>query len=249
MNSKIVYSVKRFIRLLLVLAILCPAAVKSSAIAADIDNALKEIVTYKFGDSRENLSVVADHVKATFSKPGERAKLEKQFTRILKSDASPECKDFICRQLRVIGTKESVPVLAAMLTDKNTSDMARYALQHYQCPEAGRALNKALNKAEGLILAGIINSLGERRDEECVDALCELVFVFENIDDDDKEQGEESIINENITLAAINALGKIGGEKALKTLADVRRKGTPAVNHAAAATILMSVDRSAEDNK
>ena len=104
MNSKIVYSVKRFIRLLLVLAILCPAAVKSSAIAADIDNALKEIVTYKFGDSRENLSVVADHVKATYSKPGERAKLEKQFTRILKSDASPECKDFICRQLRVIGT-------------------------------------------------------------------------------------------------------------------------------------------------
>ncbi|MBT4484374.1 MAG: HEAT repeat domain-containing protein [Candidatus Latescibacteria bacterium] len=249
MNSKMIHSVNRFILLLLALVVAYPAAqMNSSAIAADIDNALKEIVTYKFGDSRENLSVVAGHVKATYGKPDELAKLEKKFTGILQSDTSLECKDFICRQLRIIGTKESVPVLAAMLTDKDTSDMARYALQNYQCPEAGRALNKALKKAEGLMLAGIINSLGERRDEECLDKLCEFVFTFEN-NDDNEEKGEESIINENITLAAINALGKIGGEKALKTLADVRRRGTPAVNHAAAAAILMSADKSAEDNK
>ena len=250
MIVKRIHPVKRAIGLLLVFGIIYLAVqVNSFADAAELDNALKEIVTYKFGDSRENLSMVSDHVKATYGKPAERAKLEKQFAGILKSDASQECKDFVCRQLRVIGTKESVPVLAAMLTDKDTSDMARYALQHYPCPEAGRALNKALKKAESLILAGIINSLGARRDEECVDTLCELVFTFENNDDDEKKKGEEAIINENITLAAINALGKIGGEKALKTLAEARRRGTPAINYAAAAAILMSADRYSEENK
>ena len=52
-----------------------------------------------------------------------------EFIAFLKSDATTAAKDFICRQLGVIGSEASVPVLAAMLNDPGTADLGRYALE------------------------------------------------------------------------------------------------------------------------
>ena len=126
------------------------------------------------------MSAVEDIVRSSSGKPAERLSLEKQFASIQISDVTFECRDFICRQLCVIGTKESVPALGKLLADEKTSDMARYALNSNPDPKAGKALRKALKKTQGTVLIGIINSLGERRDEKSEKALKKLVSASDN---------------------------------------------------------------------
>ena len=52
--------------------------------------------------------------------------------KVLQSQAPLGAKDAICRQLAIIGSSRSEPVLKAMLKNKNTEAMARYALHGLQ---------------------------------------------------------------------------------------------------------------------
>jgi len=240
MNRKNVYHVRTATCVLLALILSFTAAVMVSA--AGWEEALKKCTTYKFGDSREALTQVANAVKASSGNRGERLQIEKAFVKILNDEkATLECKDFICRQLWVIGTKESVPALAKMLTVKETSDMARYALETNPANEAVKALRDAMKDAEGAALVGIIDSLGERRDRESVSAISKLVFIAEEkYEDEDKEKVKEKEKQaKQVALAAINALGKIGGDEAAKTLAEARKTMNPEINRAATQALLL----------
>ena len=94
---------------------------------------------------------------------------------ILQSTASPHEKDAACLELKRIGTEQSVPALAALLTDEQLSHSARYALESMQAPEAGEALVAALPKTSGLLKVGIINSLAVRKDDAAIDAISGLL--------------------------------------------------------------------------
>ncbi len=231
--------------------------------AAKLDPALQKITTYKFGDSREALSDVEDIVRAAHGNENEILRLEKQFAKILTSDATYECREFICRQLRIIGTKESVPALRKLLLDEKLSDMARYALQQNLCPEAGKALRDALKKAEGNVRVGIINTLGERRDAGCVDTLIGYIEKFAKMhegegedhssSEDSGQSNEEAkkVMHEarDTAFASVNALAKIGGEKAAKILAEARHISCPKINRAAKDALLLWADNLNERGK
>jgi len=176
------------------LAILCTAGVESCSRKVELDPEMQMIATYTFGESREPLTVIQDRVRESYGDPEARLNIERQFAEILKSEtATPDCKDFVCRQLRLMGTKESVSELAELLTDETTADMARYALELNPDPGAGNALRNALGKSSGTVRVGIINSLGERRDEKSVKTLEEL----------------ESSTDSEVASAASAALAKI----------------------------------------
>ncbi|MBN1292927.1 MAG: hypothetical protein JXB48_13885 [Candidatus Latescibacteria bacterium] len=243
MNRNHTKKAKYIIALLTTLLVAC--VFSAQVFAAEWSDTLNKIKTYKFGDSREPLSVIEDYVVSTSGDAQKREQLEQDFAKLLRDkNTSLDCKDFICRQLWVIGTGESVSALENMLTDAEMSDMARYALERNTTPEAAKTLRNALKKAEGMQLIGIVNSLGEKRDTESTDSICGLVFAWEievKEDDENKKKTKERE-NEMLSLAAINALGKIGGEKAMSTLAEARRKGTPRINQAAAAAILTATD-------
>ncbi|MFC1542214.1 HEAT repeat domain-containing protein, partial [Candidatus Latescibacterota bacterium] len=159
-----------------------------------LDDAIQDVISYKFGDSRVPLTVVADLVTASKGFPSIRLNLEKQLTAVLASEATLECKEFICRQLWFMGTDVSVPQLAKMLTVEETSDMARYALETNMSELAGNAFRDGLKTAQGRILIGIINSLGNRKDTESTETLKTLAA------DSDKD----------VSIAASAALAKIG---------------------------------------
>ena len=213
--------------LLLTTGILCAVSMTVySAGNGELDPAFKNILTYRFGESREPLAAVADIIRKSYGNTRERLRLEKQCAAILESNATYECKDFICRQLYIIGTKESMPALAKMLTEEKTSDMARYALQQNTHPDAGKAFRKALKNTTGTTLIGIINSLGERRDEKSVGALGKYI----------------SHTDENVATAAVSALGKIGGDKAKKALYKARKKGSQTIHNAASLALLVYAD-------
>ena len=243
MSRKNTKTMKNTITILTALLVFC--AFSAQVFAAEWSDALNKIKSYKFGESREPLSVIEDYVVSTSGDAQKRKQLEQDFAKLLKDkNTSHDCKDFICRQLWVIGTGESVSALESLLTDEETSDMARYALERNSSPDAGKALRNALKKVDGKQLIGIVNSLGERSDTESTETICKLVFAWKEEvkeDDENKKKAKERE-NEMLSLAAINALGKIGGEKAMSTLAEARRTGTPAINHAAAAAILTLSD-------
>ena len=135
---------------------------------------------------------------------------EEQLVAVLQSEASLQQKDAACAELKRIGTARSVPALAALLADEQLSHSARYALESMPLPEAGRALVSALDKTAGLTKAGIINSLGNRREAAALSALVKLV----------------SDSNAQIASAAAVALGKIGGTQAVEAL-KAARAGAP----------------------
>ena len=150
MEAKMQSHFKSTCVIILMFAIICTVfMVSCGEQEVELDSALQEIVNYKFGDNREKLTKVTDLVMASYGYPSVRLLLEKQFAQILSSDATLECKDFICRQLYIVGTDISVPVLANMLTDEKTSDMARYALENNPSSLAGKAFRDDVQQLHG----------------------------------------------------------------------------------------------------
>ncbi len=171
-----------------------------------LEEALKQIRTYEFGQSREMLSVVNDLCKSSYGSPQTRKVIEQSLLDVLGSDATYDCKDFVCRELYIIGTDASVPTLSKMLTDEKYSDMARYALEGIEGDAADGALLKALGTTKDRIQIGIINSIGVRGQAGAVPDLAAL------LDNSDAE----------VAKAAANSLGKIGGKEAADALAKAR---------------------------
>ena len=102
--------------------------------------AVKAISKFEYGQSRKGLIKVSDLVKKAQGSRQWAAGMEKVMTDLLGSDATLASKEFVCQQLSIIGTNRSVPTLAGMLANKDTSDMARYALERIGKPKAAIAL-------------------------------------------------------------------------------------------------------------
>jgi len=76
-----------------------------------------------------------------------------------------------CQRLAVVGDRSAVAALAPLLTDVRLSSYARFALEPLPDPAADDALRGALGKVKGTLLAGVIHSIGYRRDANAITAL------------------------------------------------------------------------------
>lgn len=121
---------------------------------------------------------------------------------VLESAAGVQEKVDACRELARIGTSAAVPALAAVLPHEELSPMARYALESISDPAVDEALREALGVLKGDQLAGVISTIGTRRDVKAVDALSALLA-----------SGEPSVAQ-----VAASALGHIGTEGAAEAL-------------------------------
>ncbi|MGA2323906.1 MAG: HEAT repeat domain-containing protein [Sedimentisphaerales bacterium] len=210
----------------IVAVILCFGGVIYAADSNEFGQLLSKIKTYDFSQSRADLVKIGDMVRDASGK-GEMKAMEKQLDDFLKSDASYAAKDFVCRELSVVGTEASVPALASMLTDEKYSDMARYAMERIPGAVVDDALRNALSKAKGKAKVGIINTLGVRGDKKAVDALAKLT----------------NDANETVAVAAVAALGRIDDRMATLAIAMVKDKATGAVKTVAIDAYLHCADR------
>lgn len=170
---------------------------------------LEKVKTYDWGQSRLPLTEVSEIIKKAQGDKDQLAKIEKDLLSVLNApDATQAGKQFVCRELSIIGTEKSVPTLAKMLTVEETSDMARYALERIPGSAVDEALRDSLGKAKGKAKIGIINSLGQRRDKGAVSALSGLL----------------GSPDEDVSTAAASALGQITGPQAAKVLAEAKNK-------------------------
>ena len=180
---------------------------------ANVKELLEKISGYEYGQSRKPLAELEEFLRSALESPEVIKKTEKQFTKLLRSDATLDAKQFICRRLSVIGSEDSVTVLAAMLGEPETADMARYALERIEGEAVNEALRKALPKATGKEKTGIINTLGARGDGKSVGVLAGLIY------DSDAQ----------IATAAVSALGRITDSQAAALLADATGKTSGAL--------------------
>lgn len=130
---------------------------------------------------------------------------------VLQSDAPMFDKAKACQQLAVIGTKDSVPVLAKFLSDEKMAHYARFALESNPDPSVDAALRAALDSLEGERLVGVINSIGMRRDAEAVGKLKTLL------------DGTDPAV----AAAAAAALGRIATDGSIELLIGALEKPEP----------------------
>jgi len=96
------------------------------------DTALAAMSTYDFGQDRAHVRRFEREVSLVAATKEGAAEAEQKMLKVLQSQAPLGAKDAICRQLAIIGSSRSEPVLKAMLKNKNTEAMARYALHGLQ---------------------------------------------------------------------------------------------------------------------
>jgi HEAT repeat protein len=162
-----------------------------------------------------DVSIGTAPADATKGTPAEK---QRQLIAILKSEAKPAEKAVACKRLAVYGTKDAVPALAPLLSDKHLASWARIALEAIPGSAADAALLEAAGKLHGNLLIGVINSMGVRRDASAIGVLTA------KLKDSDAE----------VASAAAVALGHIGGGKASKTLTQFLTTAAPGVRSAVA---------------
>jgi hypothetical protein len=205
-----------------------PKPLVISGKGSEMDELFAKIKTYDWGQSRAPLSEVSELIRKAHTSPEQLKQMEKNLLEVLVvADATYAGKQFVCRELSIIGTEQSVPALGAMLTDEKMSDMARYALERIPGAAVDEALRNALGKTSGKTKVGIINSIGQRRDGKAVSAIGELVG-----DSDQMVAG-----------AALGALGQIADAQATKILADAKDKVTDKLQLVALDAYLKCADK------
>ena len=206
-----------------------------SAAPADeaLDKAFGTLKTFDWGKNRGARHPIEQAVVASHGNADARKDLETKLADVLTGDAPRGAKDFICRQLSLIGSANCVPALATLLPDEKLSHMGRYALERMPCPEAVAAMRDALPKVKGMLKVGVINSLGVRRDAASTAALVALLA------DSDQE----------VVAAAAAALGAIGTTDAAKALGDFQKKAPEKLRLAAADACLTCAEQLLADGK
>lgn len=111
-------------------------------------------------------------------------------------------KAIACKKLSIVGGKEAVAPMAALLSDPQLACYARFGMEPNPDPSVDDAFRAALPKLTGRLRIGVINSIGVRKDLKAVDALSKL------IDSSDPETAQ----------AAAASVGMIGGMQASRVL-------------------------------
>ncbi len=185
--------------------VICLFAFSALAAGATLEEALQKIARYDYDQGRQSLLEFENVARQLPAR-----QVETQLIAFLGSKANLAGKDFVMRQLSVMGSEASVPALAEALANSETMEMARYALERIPGEQALEALRTALKNAPEAAKTGIVNSLGSRRDTKAVALLQPLSLSSDRA----------------LAAAAVAAMGRIASPSAVTALAGLRKNGS-----------------------
>ncbi|MCL2710627.1 MAG: HEAT repeat domain-containing protein [Planctomycetaceae bacterium] len=165
-----------------------------------VELAWDAIKTYQYGNDLAPLILVERDIRAH-----PQAVSAARLAALLNDETTLAGRQFVCLQLRFVGTSAEVPVLAKYLHRNDDFEHARMALQAIAGEEALVPLREALHTFQGKMLVGVIESLAVRKDTISLPALIELI--------DSEDQ--------SVAAAAIAALGAFENE-GLETLMQIK---------------------------
>lgn len=165
-----------------------------------LDNLIKQLGEYDWDKSRAALIQIQNLIRLHFDDEKALGVIESKLLAMLNTEISTAAKDFICRELAVIGTEKSVPVLSVMLTDPKTTSMARYALEQIPGPAVEDVFVKTAKETKDQdTLIGILSTLGHRKSASVVSLSREMFSTAAKN-------------NEHVSAAFLGALGMVGSE-------------------------------------
>jgi len=189
-----------------------------------------EVARYTFGQSRNVLTGLEAGMRAV-NREQLRDIEAKLLTVIQSPDATLDGKVWACTQLRLAGSQQSVGVLVGLLGIKDLAPVALLALLSIPDSIVDDALRSSIGKVEGALKAGVIQTIGARRDVSSVKLLEPLVR--------DKDHA--------VAASAIAALGSIGNKDALVVLRSA--KVPDALRNVRATALLKCADVMADNSQ
>ncbi len=186
-----------------------------------------KVAKYESGLSTESLRQIERAVGESAGNPQARAELEATLIKLLGPTSTFEARRFACTQLAIIGSDASLPALAELLKNPETTGIACLALGSNPSAKVNELLRGALSGLSGIACVQVIVTLGDRGDGAAVGALAEMA-----------RSGERAVAE-----AATVALGKIATADALKALTVLRQD--PSTTAAAVKASLVAADRTA----
>jgi type 1 glutamine amidotransferase len=92
----------------------------------DLFNGAKK---FEFGKPQRFLYLISHRIRDAKGDKAKLAMFEDKILEVLEADdATPECKNYLCREISWMGTKKSIPVLKELEKAEETREMAIYAL-------------------------------------------------------------------------------------------------------------------------
>ena len=164
-----------------------------------VEEAWEALPKYEYGQDMAALLTIDREVIRAMGSSKTRSACAARLAKLLEDDDTTlAAGQYVCLQLRQVGTSAQVPLLSELLVKPETSQTARYALEAIPGEESVAALRDALTVMKGQLLVGVINSLAARKD---VRSLPKLQQLSDSEDD-------------QLASAALQALGNIGGGEA-----------------------------------
>ncbi len=215
-----------------------PLAPETKEIDTDaLDDLIDPLREYDWGQSRKPLVQLQDFIREHCQSTEAVEIIESHLLKVLGADVSLATKDFICRQLAVIGTEKSIAVLSEMLPNPETSNIARYALEKIPDTVVDETLLEIAKKtSDREILIGILSTLANRKSEHVV-SLSRDIFA------------DTSKSDEAVKIAVIYALGAVGTEGSVAELLRIRPEVTGQTLERCLDALLMNADALRKINK
>ncbi|HAR36478.1 MAG TPA: hypothetical protein DCR87_06190, partial [Acidobacteria bacterium] len=163
-----------------------------------------------------------------------RLAAEKKLLQFFAGPVTRDARIAVSKPLSWIAGSESVKALSPFITDPEKSDPARFVLERIPGDEANAALIAALEKAPTEVLPGIISSLGHRRATAAVPELERLL----------KKNPSSPVV-----VAALEALGNIGGSAASDILLNYLKSGDEKIRLLAADSLLRTANRDIDNRQ
>lgn len=93
-----------------------------------LEELMKRIATYDIGESRKYLADLSNRIRKSDGTPETLFTFEKEMVKVCESEATPESKKQLCRELSWMGSEYCIPILEKLSEDPEVAEMAKFAL-------------------------------------------------------------------------------------------------------------------------
>lgn len=169
-----------------------------------MEKILDVLARYDYDKSRSWMPDLQHLMMEVYNNSESIGDVESLMIKFLQSDATAAGKQYVCRELGLIGTSSSVSVLSGLMSAPGMAGTALLALEKIPGSKADQALMKVLEERDDVLQLAVMNSLAARQVNAAIIPISKLMHSD----------------NEILALAAISALGSIGGTEAANILYD-----------------------------
>ncbi len=93
-----------------------------------LEELMSRITTYEIGKSRKYLADLSNRIRKSDGTAETFLMFEKEMVKVCESEATPECKKQLCRELSWMGSEYCIPTLKKLAEDPDVGEMAEFAL-------------------------------------------------------------------------------------------------------------------------